>query len=181
AAYDSGPSTPAAPVLTALPGNAQATLNWTTPNDGGAAITGYNVYRATASGAETLYRSLGVVNTFTDTGLTNGTTYYYKVAAVNSVGTGTVSNEASATPMNVTNQPPTACFTHSESQLTTSVNGGCSSDSDGTVTAWSWNWGDGSAAGSGSTASHAYAAAGAYTVTLTVTDNGGATGTTNQS
>ena len=180
AAYDSGPSTPAAPVLTALGGNAQAMLNWTTPNDGGAAITGYNVYRSTASGAETLYRSLGVVNSFTDTGLTNGTTYYYKVAAVNSAGTGALSNEASATPMNVTNQPPTACFTHSESQLTTSVNGDCSSDSDGSVTAWSWNWGDGSAAGSGSTAGHTYATAGTYTVTLTVTDNGGATGTTNQ-
>jgi len=181
AAYDSGPSAPSAPVLTALPGNGQVSLTWTTPGDGGSAITGYNVYRSTSTGTETLYRSLGVVTSFTDTGLTNGTTYYYKVAAVNAVGVGAQSNEASATPMNVTNQSPTACFTHSESGLTTSVNGSCSSDPDGTISSWSWNWGDGSAAGSGSSASHTYAAAGTFTVTLTVTDNGGATGTTSQS
>src|SRR5262249_19367707 len=36
--------------------------------------------------------------TFTDTGLTNGTTYYYKIAAVNAGGTSTLSNEASAMP-----------------------------------------------------------------------------------
>jgi serine protease len=79
------------------------------------------------------------------------------------------------------NAAPTACFSHSETNLATSVNGGCSSDSDGSVASWSWNWGDGSAAGSGSSASHTYAAAGTYTVTLTVTDNGGATGGTSQS
>jgi serine protease len=79
------------------------------------------------------------------------------------------------------NQAPAACFTHSESGLGTSVNGGCSSDPDGSIASWSWSWGDGSPAGSGATASHAYAAAGTYTVTLTVTDNGGATASTSQS
>jgi PKD repeat protein len=139
------------------------------------------VYRSTSSGGETFYRSLGVVSTFTDTGLTNGTTYYYKVAAVNAAGAGTLSNEASATPVGGTNQAPTACFSHSEAGLSTNVNGGCSSDPDGTVSAWSWNWGDGSANGSGSSASHTYATAGTFTVTLTVTDNGGATASTSQS
>jgi hypothetical protein len=181
AGYDTGPSTPSAPTVTAVAASGQATLTWTTPSDGGSAITGYNLYRSTSAGGETLYRSLGVVNTFTDTGLTNGTTYYYKVAAVNSVGVGALSNEVSATPMGTVNQAPTACFSHSETALTTNVNGGCSSDPDGTISTWSWNWGDGSSAGSGSTASHAYAAAGTYTVTLTVTDNGGATGSTSQS
>jgi hypothetical protein len=39
------------------------------------------------------------VTTFTDTTVSNGTTYYYQVAAVNSVGPGPRSNERSATPL----------------------------------------------------------------------------------
>lgn len=79
------------------------------------------------------------------------------------------------------NQAPTACFTHSETNLQASTNGGCSSDPDGTIASYAWSWGDGTPNGSGATASHTYAAAGTYTVTLTVTDNGGATASTSQS
>jgi PKD repeat protein len=78
------------------------------------------------------------------------------------------------------NIAPTACFSHTESALTTSADGSCSTDSDGTISSWSWSWGDGSAASTGATASHTYAAAGTYNVTLTVTDNGGATSSTTQ-
>lgn len=78
------------------------------------------------------------------------------------------------------NQSPTACFSHTEAGLQTSVNGGCSGDADGSIASYAWSWGDGTPNGSGATASHAYAAAGTYTVTLTVTDNGGATGSTSQ-
>jgi PKD repeat protein len=100
---------PGAPTgLTATGGNGQATLNWTAPSsNGGVNITGYRVYRGTASGAETLLTSggcsgLGAVTTCTDTGLTNGTTYYYKVSAVNAIGEGPQSNEASVKPSSCT-------------------------------------------------------------------------------
>jgi hypothetical protein len=93
---------PGAPTgLTATGGDGHVTLSWTAPaSNGGAAITNYKIYRATTSGGEgtTPVTTVGNVTTFDDTGLTNGTTYYYKVAAVNSVGTSAQSGEAFATP-----------------------------------------------------------------------------------
>jgi PKD repeat protein len=102
---------PGAPTgLTATPSSGQAALSWTAPaNNGGVNITSYKVYRGTTSGGETLLTSggcsgLGAVLSCTDTGLTNGTKYYYKVSAVNSIGEGPQSNEASATPGGCTAQ-----------------------------------------------------------------------------
>jgi hypothetical protein len=89
---------PGAPTLSASAGNAVVHLSWTAPSDGGSPITNYKVYRATSSGAETLLTTLGNVTSYDDTAVTNGTTYYYKVSAVNGVGEGGQSNEASATP-----------------------------------------------------------------------------------
>ena len=91
---------PSAPQnLQANGGNAQVTLSWSSPaSNGGSAITGYKIYRSTSSGTETGYVSLGNVTSYTNTGVTGGTTYFYKVRAVNSVGISPASNEASATP-----------------------------------------------------------------------------------
>jgi PKD repeat protein len=96
---------PGAPTgLTATAGTGQVTLNWQAPaSDGGQNITSYRVYRSTSSGAETPVSSggcssLGAVLSCTDTGLTAGQAYFYKVTAVNGIGEGTQSNEASATP-----------------------------------------------------------------------------------
>ena len=86
---------PAAPTnLTASAGNTQVSLAWTASSG----ATSYQLYRSTTSGNETLVQSGITTTSFTDTGLTNGTTYFYKVAAVNAVGTSSLSNEASATP-----------------------------------------------------------------------------------
>ncbi len=93
---------PSAPQgLTASPGDGQVVLAWSAPSsNGGSAITGYKIYRGTTAGGETLLTTVGSVLTFTDTGLTNGVTYYYKVSAVNGVGEGARSNQASAIPIN---------------------------------------------------------------------------------
>lgn len=97
-AYDStGPSAPGAPVLSGTAGDGSNSLSWTTPADNGAAITGYRVYR---NGA--LLATTGVTNAYTDSAVTNGQTYTYEVAAVNSVGESAKSNTVSLTPRALT-------------------------------------------------------------------------------
>jgi hypothetical protein len=83
--------------LTATPSNAQPTLTWTAPaSDGGSSITGYKVYRSTnETGTYSLIASPTAL-TYTDTGLTNGQTYWYKVSAVNAAGEGAQSPAVSA-------------------------------------------------------------------------------------
>ena len=88
---------PAAPTgLTGLAGNGQISLNW---NASAGAAT-YDVYRGTTSGGESPTPiATGVVGTsFTNTGLTVGTTYFYFVTAVNGALQSVHSNEASASP-----------------------------------------------------------------------------------
>jgi subtilisin-like proprotein convertase family protein len=101
------PGSPTA--LTATASDSEVTLNWTAPaNIGGSPVTSYNIYQGTSSGGETLLHSTGTTSTtFTSTGLTNGTTYYFKVTAVNSVGEGPFSNEVFATPAVVPGAPTT--------------------------------------------------------------------------
>ncbi|MHB8604797.1 MAG: fibronectin type III domain-containing protein [Thermoplasmatota archaeon] len=97
----SGPTVPGAPTgLAASGGNAQASLTWTAPaSNGGSAITDYKIYRGTSAGGEAYYSHTGGANvSYTDNAAANGQTYYYKVSAVNAIGEGAQSNEASATP-----------------------------------------------------------------------------------
>jgi PKD repeat protein len=101
---------PGAPTgLAGTAGAGKVSLSWTAPSsNGGVNITSYKVYRGTTSGSETLLTSggcsgLGAVTSCTDSGLVGGQTYYYKVSAVNSIGEGAQSNEASATPTSAGN------------------------------------------------------------------------------
>ena len=96
---DPAASVPAAPGLSgAAAGGGTVVLQWSAPaSDGGSAVTGYNIYRGTASGAETLLARVGAnVVSYTDTSVTSGATYYYEVSAVNAVGESAFSNELSA-------------------------------------------------------------------------------------
>ena len=103
-------ATPVAPVtapgapsgLTATAGHAQVSLSWKAPgSDGGAAITGYNVYQGTSKKPVASVTGTGA----TVTGLTNGTTYSFKVTAVNRAGEGPASGAASATPTAAITKP----------------------------------------------------------------------------
>jgi rhamnogalacturonan endolyase len=81
--------------LSAIPGNAQVTLSWPAV----ANATAYFIYRGTSSNSLTTLVASGYPGTsYTNTGLANGTTYYFVVAGTNSVGLGPDSPVASATP-----------------------------------------------------------------------------------
>jgi titin len=99
-----GPGVPTG--LTAVPGNTQVTLNWTAPaSNGGSAITGYKLYRAaTETGTYTEIAS-PTGTTYTDTGLTNGQAYWYKVSAVNTAGEGAKTAQISSVPFTVPDVP----------------------------------------------------------------------------
>jgi hypothetical protein len=107
ASTPTAPTPPGAPTLNApTAGNSSVSLSWSAPSsNGGAMITDYAVYRATTTGGEIPLATTGGALNYTDTAVTNGTTYYYKVAAINSAGTGALSNEVSATPTAPTPTP----------------------------------------------------------------------------
>ncbi|MDQ1686296.1 MAG: endo,4-beta-xylanase, partial [Frankiaceae bacterium] len=76
--------------VSAVAGDSQVTVSWIAPSDdGGAAISSYDVRYSTDGG--TTWTSSGVAFTgspATVTGLTNGTSYLFEVAALNDAGLG---------------------------------------------------------------------------------------------
>jgi hypothetical protein len=91
---------PDAPSIAVAAGNAQAVITITDGSTGGSAITAHKIYRGLSAGNETLIAtypaSSGLI--YTDNLLTNGTTYFYKVTAVNVAGESARSNSASGAP-----------------------------------------------------------------------------------
>src|SRR5437667_2601608 len=61
-----------------VPGDRRIVLSWQSPSsNGGVPIINYRIFRGTASGSLSFLTELGNVLGYTDTGLTNGVTYYY--------------------------------------------------------------------------------------------------------
>ena len=91
------PAPPAAPTaLTAFNGNNSVSLTWTAS----AVTSTYNVLRSLVSGGPYTAIATGLTTTsYTDTTVTNGTTYYYVVTATNAFGTSPNSNEAVGAPV----------------------------------------------------------------------------------
>jgi predicted phage tail protein len=106
-------TTPSAPRnFAATSGANHVDLTWVVPaSNGGAAITNYTLYRSTHTGNETYFMTLGNVTAYNNTGLTNGTKYYYKIQAVNVMGNGTNATETSATAANLPSAPQNAAVT----------------------------------------------------------------------
>ena len=70
--------------------------------------TSYSIYRGSKSDGEAVVAvgtTNGTTTTFTDTGLHNGTTYFYNVAANNAVGVSPDSNEVTVVPAGAVTTP----------------------------------------------------------------------------
>ena len=130
--WPSPPTPPGVPTaLSGTSGNAQVSLTWTAPaSNGGVSITDYSVQYSSDSGSTwtTFSRTASATASQIVTGLTNGTAYVFRVAAINGVVTG----QYTAASSSVT---PSATF------LTVSPASGTSD----VGTAYSWS-GDGTAA-----------------------------------
>ena len=99
--YDpSEPLLPQQACLTACRDDKATYLSWTPADNGGSAITSYNIYRSDASHAETLIgtQTNPSDNTFNDRSVDpTVTSYSYRITAVNGLGEGPASNSVSAT------------------------------------------------------------------------------------
>ena len=98
--------------LTVTTGLAQLDLTWDAAVPIVFPIAGYEIWRATYAGGEVLL-GVPISTTFTtDTGLVNGTTYFYKVRAVDTYGNvGAFGNEATGTPA-IPPCPPASSTAH---------------------------------------------------------------------
>ena len=129
---------PDAPVISSVTaGNAQVVVAWSAPANNGAAISDYVVqYSTSSSGSYTPFADGTSTSTSaTVTGLTNSTAYYFKVAATNSVGTGSYSAASAAAtptlPTQTVTWSPTTALTTAQSPNTPLV---ASSSGDGAIT-----------------------------------------------
>ena len=96
-------------------GNAQATLSWNAVSG----ATGYNIKRAPVSGGP--YTVVGANRAgpnWTDTGLINGTGYFYVVTALNGVAESANSTEVSTTPVGPPPVPANFAATSSDGLVT---------------------------------------------------------------
>jgi len=122
-------TTAAAPVLAAaVPGDRSLQLSWSTPYDGGGAITSYDV--STVDG--TIIKSVPATDATTSLGsLLNGTEYQVRVRAVNAAGAGAWSNTVAGTPRTTPSVPTAVAATPGNGMATVtwgvpSSNGGSS-------------------------------------------------------
>lgn len=94
------PTIPGAPdSLKGTGGNGFVALTWKYPPlDGFSTITQYKIYKGTSSGSLSLLTTVGSQLTYTDNAVTNETTYWYAVSAVNAIGEGSQTAAISVKP-----------------------------------------------------------------------------------
>ena len=115
---------PASPTVAAVPtglaataGSGSVTLTWSASSG----ATSYYVLRATQHGGPYTRIASPTSPTYLDGAVTNGTAYYYVVAAVNAVGSSSNSAEVSATPTAAATAGPSAGLAAVPAGLTASA------------------------------------------------------------
>ncbi|NDD05941.1 MAG: BspA family leucine-rich repeat surface protein, partial [Proteobacteria bacterium] len=155
-------------------------LSWTAPSNGGSAITDYVIQYSSDNGSSwtTFSDDTSTSTTVIITGLTNGTAYAFRVAAKNSVGTGSYSSGSQGlTPTS----GPAGAFVSTWSTDNTSIGSSTSTqiqlplESSGTYN-FTVDWGDGTqntiTTWNDANANHTYATAGIKLLTITGTLQG---------
>src|SRR5581483_11060808 len=101
------PAAPAAPQIeSALQSTTGTRVSWRRPDNGGAPLKQYVIYRGKSSGGETPFAKVNAPRTsYVDKTAVTGT-YYYRVAAINQYGTSQLCGEVATTPATV---PQSAC------------------------------------------------------------------------
>ncbi|HNP87953.1 MAG TPA: PKD domain-containing protein, partial [Kouleothrix sp.] len=157
-------------------GNATETsvsFNW---QDNSQDETGFNVYKWGFNGSSWDFYFLAAVGpnvtTFTDTGLSCSSDYFYNVSAYNAIGE---SSKAGWIKVSTNScAPPTAAFDASPQTGNAPLTVTMRNNSAGNYTSCLWEYGDGSTGNAcDSIHSHIYTNAGSYTVRLTVAGPGG--------
>jgi hypothetical protein len=114
------PTPPGAPTgVSGTAQNAAVALTWSAPaSNGGAPITGYRVTPYIGATAQPAVLTGSSATSYTVTGLTNGTAYTFKVAAINSAGTGSDSTASAAvTPLALPGAPTAVVGTAGNGQV----------------------------------------------------------------
>ena len=160
-------------------------LSWTAPSDGGSAITGYFIERSLngVSYSTLVANTFTTSVTYTDTGLTSAQTYYYRVSAINAIGTGTASSAASATATTVPQTPTVTASVSSSTQVSLSFSGATGGKALSSLTITSSPSISLSYSGTSSpiTVTGSYAVNQAYTFTMSATNANGTSGTSSAS
>ena len=113
----SAPSVPLSPK--AVPGNASATVYWAVPTStGGSPIAGYTIYYPRSGGTWSSINVAASARSRVFTGLTNGTAYYFRVAAYSTVGGSPTTASVTAVPRTVPSVPRSFTATAGYAQAT---------------------------------------------------------------
>ena len=135
-------TTPAAPTVTATPGDGTVTLSWTPGTNGGSAVTGWHLRVDDGQWQELTTMGLGADATSVPVSdMVNGTSYTFHIRAQNAMGLGAVAS-VTATPAAVP-EAPTVSATATDGTIT--VTWMARGDGGSVVTGWQWRTQVGSA------------------------------------